>query len=199
MKKFFSYAYGTIVRPATTFRELAREGGIRQGWAAILLIGILYSVVCAIAAARGIEPSLEPILPISKQSYYFWEIFLCVPLYLVGWYLFAWLNLLIGKRFGGKGSFRSMLIPLGFAISIPLIPIMWTTDLVSASLMIDLLKAGTAGQVWYIFYIAFTLLWMLALCVIASREVHRFSAVRAIFTTMASILPVALIMAVTIR
>ena len=199
LQKFFSYAWGTIIHPAATFRELAREGNIRQGWAAILLIGILYSVVCAIAAVKGIEPTIEPILPISKQSYYFWEIFFCLPLYIGGWYLFAWLDFLIGKRFGGEGSFHGILIPLGFALSIPMIPIMWTTDLVCMSFVIDLQSLGVAGQAWNIFYQAFTILWMVALCVIATLEAHKISLGKAMVTTLVSILPVAFIMAIAIR
>ncbi len=199
MKKFFVYALGTIIHPAATFRALAQESNIGQGWAAVLLLGILYSVVCAIAAVRGIEPVTEPILPISKQSYYFWEIFFCLPLYIGGWYLFAWLNYLIGKRFGSGSSFPNILMPLGFAITIPLIPIMWTTDLVCVSFMIDLQKVGIAGQVWNNFYWAFTVIWMVVLCVIATSEAHKVTMGKAVTTTLVSILPVAFIMAVAIR
>ncbi len=199
MKKFLAYALGTVIHPVATFRALARERNTGQGWAAVLLLGIIYTVVCAIAAARGVEPITEPALPISKQSYYFWEIFFCLPLYIGAWYLFAWLNFLIGKRFGSGSSFRSVLMPLGFAITIPLIPIMWTTDLIYVSLMIDLQKAGIAGQVWNIFYQAFTILWMMALYIIATREAHKIVMGKAVTTTLVSILPVAFIMAVAIR
>ena len=199
MKKFFHYAYGTIVRPVVTCRELAQEKNLWQGWAAVLLIGILYSVVCAIAATRGIEPATKPLLPISKESYYFWETFFVLPVYIGGWYLFAWVNLLLGRKLGGAVSLKSILIPLGFALSIPLIPIMWTTDLVCISFVIDLRTKGVLGQAWGVFYQIFTVLWVVVVCIITTREAHRIPLWKAIVTTLISVLPFAFISAVSIR
>lgn len=198
-RKFARYVWGTLAHPASTFRELAREKNIGQGWAAVLLVGVLYSVVCAIAAARAIEPTTEPVLPISEQSYYFWEIFFGPPLFIGGWYLFAWLNLLIGKRFGGEGSFHRILIPLGFAFCIPMLPIMWTTDLVCMTLAVGLQEIGTFGQIWDVFYQAFTALWVVAACIIATREAHRIPLGKATATAIISTLPVAFIIAVAVR
>ena|GEM_PF-4408672 len=123
MKSINSFArnvWGTIVRPAATFRELTQEKPLGQGWAAVLLLAILYSVVCAIGAANGTVPVVKPTLPISEESYYFWEIFFGPPLFVGLWFLFAWLNLTIGRAFGGEGSFRGVLVPLAFAFIIPM-------------------------------------------------------------------------------
>ena len=199
MSKFAGYIWGTLAHPATTFRNLSREEDIKQGWGAVLLVGVLYSVVCAIAVINGIEPVAEPFLPISKESYYLWEIFFGPPVFIGAWYLFSYLNLRLGRAFGGKGTFKGILISLGFAFCIPMLPIMWTTDLICITLVIDLRTLGTFGQVWNVFYQAFTILWMVAACVIATREAHRIPLGKAIATTMISSIPVVFIIAATIR
>jgi len=199
VSKFAGYIWGTLAHPATTFRNLSREEDIKQGWGAVLLVGVLYSVVCAIAVINGIEPVAEPFLPISKESYYFWEIFFGPPVFIGAWYLFSYLNLRLGRAFGGKGTFKGILISLGFAFCIPMLPIMWTTDLICITLVIDLRTLGTFGQVWNVFYQAFTILWMVAACVIATREAHRIPLGKAIATTMISSIPVVFIIAATIR
>jgi len=99
VSKFARYIWGTLAHPAATFRYLSQEENVRQGWGAVLLLGVLYSVVCAIAAANGIEPVAEPFLPISKESYYFWEIFFAPPVMIGAWYLFSYLNLRLGRAF----------------------------------------------------------------------------------------------------
>ena len=110
---------GTMVRPAATFRELTQEKPMGQGWAAVLLLGVLYSVVTAIGAAKGVEPVVKPILPISEESYYFWETFFGIPLFVGLWFLFSWLNLLIGRAFGVQGNFRGVLIPPSLRLLYP--------------------------------------------------------------------------------
>jgi len=109
VSKFTRYIWGTLAHPAATFRDLSREENVEQGWGAVLLVGVLYSVVCAIATVNGIEPVVEPFLPISKESFYFWEIFFA-PLVMIGaWYLFSYLNLCLGRALGGKGTFKAVL------------------------------------------------------------------------------------------
>jgi hypothetical protein len=196
---FAGYIRGTLAQPAATFRRLAQEERIRWGWAAVLLVGVLYSIVCAIAAINGIEPVAEPLLPISKGSYYFWEIFFAPPVFIAAWYLLSYLNLRLGRAFGGKGAVQAILIPLGFALCIPMLPIMWTTDLICVTFVIDLRTLGMFGQIWNVFYQTFTSLWMIAACVIATREVHQFSPGKAIGTTIISAIPVASLIAATIR
>ena len=199
MSKFAGDVWGTIVRPAATSRRLAEGKRIGQGWAAVLLVGVLYSVVCAIAAINGIEPVTEPILPISEESYYFWQVFFGPPVFIGACYLFTYLNLLLGRAFGGKGTFQDILIPLGFAFCIPMLPIMWTTDLICMTLVVDLRALGTFGQIWDVFYQTFTSLWIMATCVIPTREVHQLSLGNAIATSIISIIPVASLIAVTVR
>lgn len=199
IQSFAKNVLGTLVRPTATFREMTQEKPLGQGWAAVLLLAILYTAVCAINAAKGITPVNKPFLPISEESYYFWETFFGPPLFVGLWFLFAWLNLLIGRAFGGQGSFRGVLVPLAFALYIPMIPIMWTTDFVSATFMIDLQTMGAFGQVWGIFYWAFSVLWIIVASVIATREVHRLSVAKATATALTSAIPVTAIVAVTIR
>jgi len=115
------------------------------------------------------------------------------------WYLFSYLNLRLGRTFGGKGTFKGILISLGFAFCIPMLPIMWTTDLSCITFAIDLRTLGTFGQVWNVFYLAFTILWMAAACVITTREAHCIPLGKAIATTIISAIPVVFIIAATIR
>ena len=199
MNKFAGYIWGTLAHPAATFRNLSQEEDTKQGWGAVLLVGVLYSVVCAIAAINGIEPTTEPFLPISNESYYFWEIFFGPPVTIGAWYLFSYLNLRLGRTFGGKGTFKAILASLGFAFCIPMLPIMWTTDLICFTFAIDLRTLGTFGQIWDIFYQAFTILWMATACVIATREAHRIPLGKAIAATIISAIPVVFIIAATVR
>jgi hypothetical protein len=199
VSKFARYIWGTLANPAATFRDLSREENVKQGWGAVLLVGILYSVVCSIATINGIEPVVEPFLPISKESFYFWEIFIAPPVMVGAWYLFSYLNLRVGRALGGEGTFKAILIPLGFAFCIPMLPIMWTTDLICITFTIDLRTLGTFGQVWNVFYQTFTILWIAVVCVIATREVHRIPLGKATAATIISAIPAVLIIAATIR
>lgn len=67
------------------------------------------------------------------------------------------------------------------------------------TLVVDLRALGTFGQIWDVFYQTFTSLWIMATCVIATREVHQLSLGNAIATSIISIIPVASLIAVTVR
>jgi len=62
----------------------------------------------------------EPFIPIPKETYRLWEALFILPMYLTAWILLAGFASLVGKAFGGKGSFRENLNVLGFAHFVPL-------------------------------------------------------------------------------
>jgi hypothetical protein len=120
MHTFWSYLVGAVIRPRRTFGRLLEDPQrLDYGIAAILFIGALYTLtVIGFAVARA-DISFPAWIVIPRESYYFWEIFFALPVYLAAWILAAGLIQLLCKPCGGRGTFEEMLAVLGFAVALP--------------------------------------------------------------------------------
>jgi len=168
-------------------RVTREEKKVAYGFAAVMLLCILYSVAVFIGFTKGAIPSgYEPFLRIPTGSYYFWQAFFTTPVGLIGWILFAGAAQLLSRRLGGHGSFEDNLAVLGFPF-ILFIPLSWLPEQV----MTFFPKWWTAPM-WQAstpFRVGFSVAWFAVVSIIGLRQVQKLSLVRATLTILVSLFP----------
>jgi len=189
LKKFLSYCWGTIARPDSTFRGVKEERNkVAYGFAAVMLLSILYSVTVLIGYVRGMSPlGYEPFLKIPAESYYLWQTIFTIPVGLIGWILFAGSAQLLSKSLGGRGTFEDNLAVLGLPF-ILMLPFSWLPETMVAIFV----PAWSGMPVWNtidFILIGISTLWFLIVSVIALKQAQNLSPGRAFFATLISLVP----------
>jgi len=82
--KFISFWVGTIISPRKTFEQL-QEKSVWFGFSSALLYGFMYEITAVSLVIYHSKPMIPPILPISEESYYSWQLFFTIPVCLFGW------------------------------------------------------------------------------------------------------------------
>jgi hypothetical protein len=77
---------------------------------------------------NSLQPSFEPLLPISKENYYLGQILFTIPVALAGWVLLGLVICFIAsKRFTASG-FKDILSVLGFSLYVPCLLVKWIPE-----------------------------------------------------------------------
>ena len=192
MKTFWWYWGGAIVKPRSTFTLLNTDpNGLKQGTRAILFMGVLYTLTVGGLALAGADISTPPWLAIPAEDYYFWQIFIALPVILLDWILAAGLIQLLSRGFHGQGSFEKNLAATGFSLMVPLL-VTWIPETVGTILILtgtmtqkDWLDTISHPGFWRTFadlyqYVAIG--WMLLLTPLAIAVVQKIRWWQAIFT-----------------
>jgi len=189
-RKFWSYCWGTVVRPGETFREVIGERNkVAYGFAAVMLLCILYSVGVLTGFVKGLSPTgYEPFLRIPTESYYLWQTFFTIPVGLIGWILFAGAAQLLSRSLGGQGSFEDNLAVLGFPF-ILMVPFSWFPEIM-VTLFVPEWWGTPTWEAVTPFRVGVSTLWFLIVSVIALRQVQNLSLGRAVFAALVSLVPV---------
>jgi hypothetical protein len=142
IRSFLAYLLGVIFRPLTTFQKLlADRQRLTYGWSALLLIGVLYTLVTSLLWIHRNPVSLEPFLRIPTEQYYYWLQFFCLAVYVTSGILAAAIMHLLSKVFHGQGSFEDTLALVGMgtaaATLATLIPDVITSVLAVMGVMAD--------------------------------------------------------------
>ena len=148
MHTFWSYLAGAVIRPRRTFDRLLEDPQrLGHGSAAILFIGLLYTLtVIGLAVVRA-DIAFPAWVAIPRESYYFWEIFFAIPVYLAAWILAAGMIQLLCRPCGGRGTFEETLAVLGFAVTLPSF-VTWLPE--TAGVILILLGVLTQAEWWEI-------------------------------------------------
>ncbi|MEW6142527.1 MAG: hypothetical protein AB1597_05130 [Chloroflexota bacterium] len=105
-----------MVRPRATFARLLNDPcRLSHGLAALLLIGVLYTLTVAGLAIAGARPTFPPFITIPPPVYYFWETFFCIPVFLTGWLVASAIVYLTARALRASGGFNETAALLGFA------------------------------------------------------------------------------------
>jgi len=187
-KKFWSYCWGTVARPGDTFRQVIGERSkVAYGFAAVMLLCVLYSVAVLIGFFKGATPAgYEPFLRIPTESYYLWQTFFTIPVGLIGWILFAGAAQLLSRSLGGQGSFEDNLAVLGFPF-ILMLPFSWFPEMV-----MTFLPWWWDAPAWVAstpYRVGVSTVWFLIVSAIALRQAQNLSVNRAVFSTLVSFVP----------
>ena len=190
LKQFWSYCWGTIARPNDTFKDVTGERNkVAYGFAAVMLLCILYSVGVLIGFVKGLDPTgYEPFLRIPTESYYLWQTFFTIPVGLIGWILFAGAAQLLSRSLGGQGTFEDNLAVLGFPF-ILMLPFSWFPEIMVTFFAPEWWGTPTWDAIDFIL-VGVSTLWFLIVSVIALRRTQNLSLGRAVFTALVSLVPV---------
>ncbi|HVN57580.1 MAG TPA: YIP1 family protein [Bacteroidales bacterium] len=186
MRGFWSYYVGVLLRPTATFRELmAYERKLKLGVLALLVPALGYTLFYILAWNAGGGPStFKPWLAIPRESYYYWDIFLSIPAYLVSMLMATSVLYLLAKHFGGAGSWDDTFLMIAFAVGVATLSTM-LHDLTDAFLgvtgVIDLknyerlLNEPTfwRSMLWGLFMIYFA--WFIMLFSRGLKETHKLT------------------------
>lgn len=190
LKQFWSYCWGIVAHPNTTFKDITGERNkVVYGFAAVMLLSILYSVSVFIGFIKGLSPiEYEPFLRIPTESYYLWQTFFTIPVGLIGWILFAGSAQLLSRSLGGKGTFEDTLAVLGFPF-ILLLPLSWFPEIMVTVFTPEWWSTTTWDTIDFIL-IGVSTLWFLIISIVALRRTHNLPFHRAVFTALVSLVPV---------
>lgn len=188
-RRFWSYCWGTIAHPREVVAQVAREEKkVAYGFAAVMLLCILYSVAVFIGFTKGAVPGgYEPFLRIPVESYYFWQALFTTPVGLIGWILFAGAAQLLSRRVGGQGSFEDNLAVLGLPF-ILFLPLSWLPEQV-----MTFFPKWWDAPMWQAstpFRVGFSVAWLALVSIIGVRQVQKLSLARATLVVLVSLAPV---------
>jgi hypothetical protein len=189
-KQFWLYCWGTIVHPNSTFKDvLGKRSKVVYGFAAVMLLSILYSISVFIGFMKGMSPiGYEPFLKIPIESYYLWQTFFTIPVGLIGWILFAGSAHLLSRNLGGQGSFEDNLAVLGLPF-ILMLPLSWLPEIIVTVLTPGCWGAPAWDTIDFIL-IGLSTVWFLIVSVIALRRAQNLPLGRAVFAALVSLIPV---------
>lgn len=125
LNQFVVYAWGTLVRPGKTFEKILTEPKhIVYGSAAILFVGVLYSIVSFVGYLNGFGPCSQPFLPIPFREYYFYQTFFTIPVFWLTTLVFTAVVQFFSSFLDGKGKFEDGVAVFGFSFHVTMIPLM---------------------------------------------------------------------------
>jgi hypothetical protein len=120
MTSFWSYLFGTIAKPQETFTALLEDPKRHSHvlWLLVLLLG-----PWAIAVATWVYLKAVPWVPtfvkVPDESYYFWELILGLPLFLLPMIMVAGTIHLLSRIYTQERTFEDLLPPFLFALNVP--------------------------------------------------------------------------------
>lgn len=206
---FLIYFLKTIIHPKTSLENLVNDPKkLRYGFFSTLLIGILYTLVVTGLAIKKVSIVTEPWIAIPAESYYFWSIFFCIPLFLILWIISAALIQIFAHLFKGSGQFEQSLSIMGFSFAIPmfltLVPefIITIIILVSPMEMIQLRTAIVKNIFLNVFFIVYQPLALFCYCFfysISSYVVHKLKIWQSIIVGIVTVIIVGFISIIFIR
>lgn len=171
--KIFKYFWRWIVKPGTAAEDQLydkKNAGI--GFWAVFIFAILYSGTALLLHLTGFRPAFAPILPIPKETYYFWQTFFTLPWAVVSW-LFAGLIIFLWNRIftrEAKRRISDILGPLGMAFVIPWFFFTWLPETVLAPVFGS--WSFPPWPAWLeIIRLTIPALWMAALIYISARKI----------------------------
>ena len=175
--------FGTLFRPASTFRRMLEER------TSVITAAIIVLIACICSGAGSILtqsvfmsmfaefPGFEPATAPSFEEMMFSptaSMTLSVVGGFISWVVITGILHVVAKILGGKGAFTEMLVLMGFAM----LPNIFQAPIG----LIAIFSGGLAGALIAIGLGGILAIWVLILDVLAIREAHKFSTGRAIAT-----------------
>ena len=167
--------FGTLFRPASTFKRMLEERTSVTIAAIVVLIACICSGAGSILTQSAVMsmfaefPAFEEMMfsPIASVT-------LSVVFGFILWVVITGILHVVAKILGGKGAFTEMLVLMGFAM----LPNIFQAPIG----LIAILSGGLAGAFIAMGLGGILAIWVLILDVLAIREAHKFSTGRAIAT-----------------
>ena len=176
LRKLWTYSWGTIIHPTETFETMATDDSLVYSTVAMVLFGLLYSLMALLIYLTGQTPSLPILITVPRERFYLAEAIYLLPFTLQFWVLFTGLcHLFAGYK---RGSFDSALAVLGFASAIPNLVMFWLPDFLSFVAFGRILNSliPIYGIAWFV--------WLVWLSGIGLKVTHHISTWKGIFIAL---------------
>lgn len=208
--QFLSLYLNTFVSPKNSLsRVLKHEKSLIYGLISLLVPAFGYTFFYIMAYKSGGSPSVfKPWLALPIEYYFYYDIFLTIPGYIVSFLTAGGLIHLLSKVMGAKGTYENTLTMLGFAIGVA----SWSAmahDLSDAFLgflgIIDMreyekaLNSPTVWRtIWLIFYTGY-FIWMPVILSIGLRLSLRLSRLNSAILSLVGFVVFQVILLIFIR
>jgi hypothetical protein len=160
MKRIVRDSVNTLAFPVRSMKRFLEEPrSARRSAQAVLAVGILYALSSVSLAAAGAVPLAPPFLRLRAENYYFWQMFLVVPVILLAWVLVSGVVRLLLRKEPGCASFDRTAALTGVALATSLF-IAWIPSGLAALMMVmgmnqeELAEMLSQPGLWQTFYLA---------------------------------------------
>jgi Yip1 domain len=146
--------------PRTTLAAIAARGEMREGRAAMLVLGIAHAGFSLLLYLAGHAPRMGiPGFP--REPHYLWQAIFIIPLYIALFWIGGLVAHAVARRFSGSGNRDASLAVFGVAYALPMIVLFVIPDLI-VFLTLGFTAIGKAMR-WYAPLAASTCVWLGAL------------------------------------
>ena len=191
MASFIHLCIGTLFKPGATFRYLVQYRHWRYAWRVVWLTIGLYYLLTIYRMVNDLQPNWPPLLTTTAERYFTWQLLVGLPVILVGWWLYALVAWLAGRRLGGSGTLKGMAHSTAFSFFLPLIPTVWLLETVLTLIAPRPWDSGTPlpvlwdSLVWIVMFLGIG--WSLLTGTIAVREVLAVRSWKAFLATLVGV------------
>jgi hypothetical protein len=178
----------------------------RVGYAvlALLLIGLLYTVVVYIGYTRGFGAVTPPVLNIAPEEYYRWETFFGLPVYFIIAIVFAGTARLIAHGLRGTGSYESLFAVYGVTSVLPMLILLWIPEAILMVLLPDQRTQPLGGATFLPPWLdaarqILSFVWPLVITWLGIKYAEHLNGWRSAIVTVCAFIPTVILILVFIR
>jgi hypothetical protein len=205
LKDFFVYLFIPLYRPNRYLPRLIADRH-RVGYAvfALLLIGVLYTIIVYIGSTRGFGAVTPPVLNIAPEEYYRWETLFGLPAYFIIAIVFAGTARLIALALRGTGSYESLFAIYGLTSVLPMVILLWIPEAILMVLLPDQRTQPLGGATFLPPWLdaarqVLSFVWPLIITWLGIKHAEQLSGWRSAIVTVCAFIPTAILLLVFIR
>jgi hypothetical protein len=205
LKNFLAYLFIPLYRPNRNLTRLIADRH-RVGYAvlALLLIGVLYTIIVYIGSTRGFGAVTPSVLNIAPEDYYRWETFFGLPVYFIIAIVFAGTARLIAHGLRGTGSYESLFAIYGVTSVLPMVILLWIPEAILMVLLPDQRTQPLGGATFLPLWLdaarqILSFVWPLIITWLGIKSAEQLGGWRSAIVTVGAFIPTAILILVFIR
>jgi hypothetical protein len=205
LKNFLTYLFIPLYRPNRHLpRLIADRHQVGYAVLALLLIGVLYTVIVYIGSTRGFGAVTPPVLNIAPEDYYRWETFFGLPVYFIIAIVFAGTARLIAHGLRGTGSYESLFAIYGVTSVVPMVILLWIPEAILMVLLPDQRTQPLGGATFLPPWLdaarqILSFVWPLIITWLGIKYAEQLNGWRSAIVTVCAFIPTAVLILVFIR
>ena len=200
-----TYLLIPLYRPKRNLPRLIADRH-RVGYAvlALLLIGLLYTVIVYIGYTRGFGAVTPPVLNIAPADYYRWETLFGLPAYFIIAIVFAGTARLIAQGLHGNGSYESLFAIYAVTSVLPMLILLWIPEVTLMVLLPDQRAQPLGGATFLPLWLdaarqVLSFIWPLVITWLGIKYAEQLNGWRSAIVTVGAFIPTAVLILVFIR
>ena len=195
--RIFHYVILPFYKPNKGIQDLiSDEKKILYSSLIFLFLGVIYTFSVQLAYMKGLGASVEPILKIPENEYYYWQRFYQIPFFFITSVLTAGVFRLLSNIFKGVGSFEDHYCVYCIAQTFPMFFTMWVPE----TIYFVFFGQATVMPNWFdIGRQVLGVLWPLSIMVFGIVKIEKIKLHLAILVSIIGVIPAVSLMVVFIR